>query len=579
MSQDADFDDLIERLGGFGKYQKRLLYLLLGPLFFIMPFPLMHQVFVLHVPEHSCSLPAEMDMEALGFNNLSTYQEVMLPKELNAYYQMTTSACNYLQFSPQKIEEVRSKSGELENYSAEELQSFVANFQEGVNKTACTAWEYDTSEFYDTAVTEENWVCEKQIYTADLYTLTTVGLLLGTFIFSAIADFFGRKTSFYVGCACVIVFSLCMLPVSYSFTLFALFQALSAFGMMPIFQSPLSILCEISNIEKRSYVLCYSCITWSIGQIVFPLVGYLIASWKIIKAVSVLPLTFFFLTWKLLPESPRWLVIKGKKDEAMKILNDIAKTNSVVAPVDMDSRVQKMVEATQEKSLGYLSLFTTKQMALRTVCMTFGFTASAFVYYQMVINVSNMTGSPFLNLFFLGLVEGPGNFWGVFLANKMGRRWCHSTLLLINAILFAAIMPLAHYSQDASVSMAITVMCMIIKFNIAATFIVAYIQALEIFPTCVRQSGVGLCSTISQIISIGGPYVIFLGQTNLMFPYMVMALICFVGAVATTFLPETIDCKLPETIEEAVRFGKHDAYFSYKPTRYEAPMEQEKSAA
>ena len=31
----------------------------------------------------------------------------------------------------------------------------------------------------------------------------------------------------------------------------------------------------------------------------------------------------------------------------MKILNDIAKTNSVVAPVDMDSRVQKMVEATQ----------------------------------------------------------------------------------------------------------------------------------------------------------------------------------------------------------------------------------------
>ena len=44
MSSDADFDDLIERLGGFGKYQKRVLYLILGPLFFIMPFPLLHQV-------------------------------------------------------------------------------------------------------------------------------------------------------------------------------------------------------------------------------------------------------------------------------------------------------------------------------------------------------------------------------------------------------------------------------------------------------------------------------------------------------------------------------------------------------
>ena len=44
MSSDADFDDLVDKLGGFGKYQKRLLYLLLGPLFFIMPFPLLHQV-------------------------------------------------------------------------------------------------------------------------------------------------------------------------------------------------------------------------------------------------------------------------------------------------------------------------------------------------------------------------------------------------------------------------------------------------------------------------------------------------------------------------------------------------------
>ena len=64
----------------------------------------------------------------------------------------------------------------------------------------------------------------KANYTADLYTLSVVGLILGTFIFSAVADFFGRKTSFYVGAAVVITFNLCMLPVSYSFDLFALFK-------------------------------------------------------------------------------------------------------------------------------------------------------------------------------------------------------------------------------------------------------------------------------------------------------------------------------------------------------------------
>lgn len=47
---------------------------------------------------------------------------------------------------------------------------------------------------------------------ADLYTLSVVGLILGTFIFSTVADFFGRKLSFYIGCATCIVFSLCMVP-------------------------------------------------------------------------------------------------------------------------------------------------------------------------------------------------------------------------------------------------------------------------------------------------------------------------------------------------------------------------------
>jgi len=408
-----------------------------------------------------------------------------------------------------------------------------------------------------------------------LYMLASVGLILGTFIFSAIADFFGRKTSFYVGAATVIAFTLCMIPTSYSFDLFAFFKVASAFGMLPLFQSPLSILCEISNVSKRGFVLCFGCITWSIGQMAFPLVGYLIGSWKIIKAVSVLPLALFFFTWKMLPESPRWLVTKGKTSEALKILRKIAETNSVQAPSDLEDRVDKMARAQKTKPLGYLSLFSSVILSVRTFLMTIGFTASAFVYYQMVINVSNMGGNTFMNLFLLGLVEGPGNIIGIVLANKIGRRWTHCSLLFLNAILFAALMPIAPYKDiEPWANPLISFLCMWIKMNIAATFIVAYVQAMEIFPTCIRQSGVGFCSFVSQIISIGGPYVIALGSTNVVLPYMVMFLMCLVGSVATTFLPETVGAKLPETLEDAVGFARTDRFFSLKPRRYEAPVAQ-----
>lgn len=103
-------------------------------------------------------------------------------------------------------------------------------------------------------------------------------------------------------------------------------------------------------------------------------------------------------------------------------------------------------------------------------------------------------------------------------------------------------------------------------------------QAMEIFPTCVRQSGIGLCSFISQMISIGGPYAIATGYIDPRYPYIVMFLICLVGTVSVSLLPETVGAKLPETLEEANNFGKNDAYFSFKPSRstdkYEAPTEQ-----
>ena len=89
-------------------------------------------------------------------------------------------------------------------------------------------------------------------------------------------------------------------------------------------------------------------------------------------------------------------------------------------------------------------------------------------------------------------------FRGTVLANKVGRRWTHSSLLGINALLFGAVMVMVPYQvwcerelmistyflfypkhTDAGVSTVIQVLCMIVKMNISATFIVAYMQAIK----------------------------------------------------------------------------------------------------
>jgi len=44
------FDDLLAELEGTGWFQNRIAWFLIGPLFFIMPFVFLNQVFVLFVP-------------------------------------------------------------------------------------------------------------------------------------------------------------------------------------------------------------------------------------------------------------------------------------------------------------------------------------------------------------------------------------------------------------------------------------------------------------------------------------------------------------------------------------------------
>jgi len=156
MSKEGDFDDIIDDLGGLGKYQIRLLVLLLGPLFFIMPFPLLHQVFVLHSPLHTCIHPDRLTPETVGIDNITIWQKLFLPEEMLPTYEMGPSQCNYYNYSNEMVQYIR------ENYEGLMLDQNTTNkIQTEAGLAACSAWTYDTSEFWDTAVTENNWVCQK----------------------------------------------------------------------------------------------------------------------------------------------------------------------------------------------------------------------------------------------------------------------------------------------------------------------------------------------------------------------------------------------------------------------------------
>ncbi len=105
--------------------------------------------------------------------------------------------------------------------------------------------------------------------------------------------------------------------------------------MMPLFQGPMSITSELCTTAVRGKAIGWGMITWALGNCLLPLIGYLINTWQILQVVCVVPMAFAFFCWKIVPESPRWLLTKKRIAEADVILRKVAKTNKATPPKDM----------------------------------------------------------------------------------------------------------------------------------------------------------------------------------------------------------------------------------------------------
>ena len=135
---------------------------------------------------------------------------------------------------------------------------------------------------------------------------------------------------------------------------------------------------------------------------------------------------------------------------------------------------------------------------------------------------------------------------------------------MFNSIVFAIAVSIAnHHQEDLASQWSISILCMIAKFNCTMSFYFYYLQGIELFPTCIRNSGLGFIGFVASVLGLAGPHITGLGAKDKRIPLAVMGLINVIAAVASSFLPETVGCDLPETLKAAARYGKDQHYFTY----------------
>lgn len=73
------------------------------------------------------------------------------------------------------------------------------------------------------------------------------------------------------------------------------------------------------------------------------LVTTLVKDWVELSLVTSVPFLLYFFYILIMPESPRWLLAKGKLEDALKILETMARVNGKEFPETFHSKLEERV--------------------------------------------------------------------------------------------------------------------------------------------------------------------------------------------------------------------------------------------
>ncbi|XP_076862088.1 organic cation/carnitine transporter 2-like [Brachyhypopomus gauderio] len=412
----------------------------------------------------------------------------------------------------------------------------------------CTGgWDYSSERYYSTIVTEWDLVCRDAWKVPLSLSIFFLGVLSGSFISGEMSDRFGRKIVLFATMAIQTACSLVQV-VSNSWEMFCVFFFFTGVGQISNYMAAFVLGSELLGRNLRViYSVLGTCVFYALGYALLPLCAYLVRSWRLLLTVLSLPGLLYIPLWWFIPESPRWLLSRGRVQEADAIIRAAARRNGVTPPdvIFQESDVLISENGESQSSYTYMDLIRTKKMRNITLLNSVIWFIITISYFGLSLSTPNMNGDPYLNCLLSALTEVAAYILAWLLLKVLPRR-----ALITGPLLSAGLVLLLTHAVAPEYGAVTVVIAMAAKLGVTAAFSVLYISAVEQFPTVVRGMGMGVCSTCSKIGSTISPFFPFVSHYDKVLPYVLMGVLTVVAGLLSTLIPETRGIPLPEDISQ-----------------------------
>ncbi|KAG9475530.1 hypothetical protein GDO78_003762 [Eleutherodactylus coqui] len=311
------------------------------------------------------------------------------------------------------------------------------------------------------------------------------------------------------------------------------------------------VMLEWMPVKGRTLAGTFIGYVFTSGQMVLSGLAYAIRDWRWLQFSVTAPFYLFFIYSWFLQESGRWLILNGKTDQALTNLRRVAKMNGKLeeglklTKEEVISQMQNEI-SNRKSSHTILDLIRTPGMRRITGCLMMVWFSTSFAYYGLAMDLQKFGISIYLVQFCFGAIDVPAKFVAALTMSYIGRRVTQGTFLIL-----AGSMIIANIFVPIDMRALRTALAALGKGFCASAFMCAYLYSGELFPTEIRQTGMGFSDMNARVGSVVAPVIHLIGDHIPILPAVIFGTAPVLsGIAAICLLTETRNRPLLDTIKE-----------------------------
>ncbi len=332
------------------------------------------------------------------------------------------------------------------------------------------------------------------------------GMFVGAVASGTLADRYGRRAIMMVT---LLVYSVAtgLTALAWGYGVLLVLRFVTGLGLGGELPVASTLVSEVAPARHRGRMVVLLESFWAYGWILAALVGYLVIpefGWRVAFLVGALPALYVIVLRRGLPESPRYLLRKGRHEEAREAASRLG--------VETGEMGREEAGEGAVRGAGLRALWS-GAYARRTAMLWvlwFGMVFSYYGIFTWLPQILATSGYGLVRSFefvlLITLAQVPGYFSAAYLVERWGRK---PTLVgyLLGCAAATLLFGLRGLGAEASEAELILWGSLVSFFNLGA-WGVLYGYTPELYPTAVRGSGAGWAAGIGRVGGIAGPYVV-----------------------------------------------------------------------